>query len=266
MRRYFVPPGKPVRLKDWATEDKHLSPEGKEKSLELLDGLKKRLYDLQVMLHAERKHRLLIILQGMDTAGKDGTIRHVFGGLDPQGIHVATFGKPNERELSHDYLWRIHKETPAAGQITVFNRSHYEDVLAVRVRHLKPPQVWRKRFDHINDFERMLTDEGTTILKFFLHIDQNEQRTRLLKRKNDPRKQWKLMPEDVNDRVLWPHYVEAYEEALSRTATEIAPWYIIPANRKWYRNLAVATIVTETVAALNPGFPKPDFDVSAIDI
>ncbi len=266
MDRYCLGQVKKLRLEDWPTDDKSLCPDGKEASLELLAKIKAELYDLQVRLHAEKKHRLLVILQGMDTAGKDGTIRHVFGGLDPQGVHVATFGKPTALELSHDYLWRIHQEVPARGEIAIFNRSHYEDVLAVRVRHLKPPQVWKKRFDHINDFERMLTDEGVSIVKIFLHISLDEQRERLLKRKNDPRKQWKLMPEDVKDRDLWPHYVEAYEEAIARTSTAHAPWHIIPANRKWYRNVAVADLIRDTLAKLKPTFPKPDFDVAAIDI
>jgi len=266
MDRYCLGQVKKFRLEDWPTDDKSLCPDGKDASLKLLAEIKAELYDLQVKLHAEKKHRLLVILQGMDTAGKDGTIRHVFGGLDPQGVHVATFGKPTALELSHDYLWRIYQAVPSLGEIVIFNRSQYEDVLAVRVRHLKPPEVWKKRFDHINDFERMLTDEGVSIVKIFLHISHEEQRQRLLKRKNDPRKQWKLMPEDVKDRDLWPSYVEAYEDAIARTSTKYAPWHIIPADRKWYRNVAVANLIRGTLADLKPEFPKPGFDVSAIDI
>ncbi len=266
MERYLVKPGSKIRLNQWDPNDKQLCPDGKESSLGKLEKIKDTMSRLQVAFFAEHRKRLLVILQGMDTSGKDGTIRNVFGGVDPQGIRVATFGKPTELELSHDYLWRIHQQVPPKGTITVFNRSHYEDILAVRVRHLKPKSVWSKRFEHINAFEKMLTDEDTLILKFFLHIDDTEQRERLLSRQEKPHKQWKLIPQDIDDRKLWPDYITAYEETISRTSTAWAPWHIIPANRKWYRNLVVADIVTRTLKKANPRFPKPTYDIAALEI
>lgn len=263
---YCVEPGKKIKLTDWDPQEKDFCPEGKDEGVRRLESLKQKLYDLQVPFFAENQRKLLVVLQGMDTAGKDGTIRNVFGGLDPQGIKVATFGKPSTRELKHDYLWRIHRQTPAKGQIGIFNRSHYEDVLAVRVRNLMPKSVWSKRFDHINDFERMMTDEGTTIIKIFLHISFEEQRERLLSRKNTPRKQWKLIPQDVEDRKLWPAYTEAYEDTLSRTSTKDAPWWVVPADRKWYRNLLVASLVCDALQKLNPQYPEPAYDIAAIEI
>ena len=266
MDRYLLKPGTPFKFEEWNPNDKSLFDGNKEAGINELKRLKVQLYELQVALYAERKYRILIVLQGMDTAGKDGTIRHVFGGLDPQGIHVATFGKPSTLELSHDYLWRIHHEAPKVGQITIFNRSHYEDVLAVRVRNLKPARIWSKRFKHIVDFEQMLTDEDTTIVKLFLHIDKEEQKNRLMRRIENPQKHWKLFPEDIKDRKLWPDYEQAYEDAITRTSTNFAPWYIIPANRKWYRNLMIANIMIATLKQLNPQFPHPTFDPSALRV
>jgi len=260
MDNYLLKPGAQFKFDQWNPNDKSWFSGNKEAGVHELHRLKAELYELQVAFYAERKHRIMIVLQGMDTSGKDGTIRHVFGGLDPQGIHVATFGKPSTLEMNHDYLWRIHQQTPKTGQITIFNRSHYEDVLAVRVRQLMPRDVWSKRFKHIVDFEHMLTDENTTVVKLFLHIDNEEQKKRLIKRIEDPSKHWKLFPEDIKDRALWPAYTEAYEEAITRTSTSFAPWYIIPGNRKWYRNLVVASIMVETLKNLDPKFPQPDFD------
>jgi len=202
----------------------------------------------------------------MDTGGKDGTIRHVFEGVNPQGVRVASFKKPTPEELGHDYLWRVHKQTPQNGEIVIFNRSHYEDVLVVRVHSLVPNAVWSKRYDHINAFEHMLAEEGTTILKFFLHIDLEEQRSRLQARLDERRKRWKFNPADLAERKLWPQYMAAYEEALSRTSTRWAPWHIIPANRKWYRNLVVGTIIVETLKGLDMHYPEPDFDPAEITI
>ena len=266
MDTYLLKPNSTFQFKDWNPSDKQRFPENKEAGIAKLAEIKSQIYTHQVALFAEKKHRLLVILQGMDTSGKDGTIRHVFGGLDPQGIHVATFGKPSSLELSHDYLWRIHKETPQVGLITIFNRSHYEDVLAVRVRKLQPQGVWSKRFKHITDFEEMLTDEATTIIKCFLNIDKEEQKTRLMRRIENPNKHWKLHPEDINDRTLWPHYQEAYEEAITKTNTPFAPWHIIPSNRKWYRNLVVAELILPTLQKLNPQFPEPEFDPKALKL
>ena len=263
---YRLKPGDTFKFEQWDPSDKSLFDGNKEAGVEELKQLKAELYDMQVKLFAQRQHRLLVILQGMDTSGKDGTIRHVFGGLDPQGLHIATFGKPSPLELQHDYLWRIHHQAPKTGQITIFNRSHYEDVLAVRVRNLQPRKVWSKRFQHIVNFEQMLCDEQTTILKCFLHIDQDEQKKRLISRIENPAKHWKLFPEDIADRALWPDYVAAYEEAITKTSTTHAPWHIIPANRKWYRNLVVARIMVEALQNLDLRFPEPHFDPSELKV
>jgi PPK2 family polyphosphate:nucleotide phosphotransferase len=216
-----------------------------------------RLDELQQVLFAEDKHRVLIVLQGMDTSGKDGTVRHVFRGVNPVGVDVANFKKPTDLELEHDYLWRVHAKAPRKGEIMIFNRSHYEDVLVVRVHDLVPQEVWERRYGHINDFERMLADEGTTILKFFLHISHDEQKARLQERLDNPDKNWKFEHGDVEERKRWDDYTEAYEAVLSRTSTDHAPWYVIPANRKWYRNLVISTILTERLEALDMQYPPP---------
>jgi PPK2 family polyphosphate:nucleotide phosphotransferase len=239
---------------------------GKNEGRKQLLELNHRLEELQELLHAEHKHKVLIVLQAMDTGGKDGTIRHVFEGVNPQGVRVASFKKPTPEELGHDFLWRVHKQVPGRGEIVIFNRSHYEDVLVVRVHDLAPKGVWSKRYDHINDFERMLVDEGTTILKFFLHIDLDEQKERLQARLDEPNKRWKFNPADLEERKLWPMYVKAYEDAISKTSTDWAPWYVIPANRKWYRNLVVGTVIIEALEDLNMRYPKPEFDPAEIKI
>jgi PPK2 family polyphosphate:nucleotide phosphotransferase len=209
-------------------------------------------------LWAEAKHPVLIVLQGIDAAGKDGTIRHVMDAFNPQGCSVVGFKVPTPLELAHDYLWRVHPNTPAKGTISIFNRSHYEDVLVVRVHELVPETVWRPRYRHINEWERMLTDEGTTIIKLFLYIDRDEQRQRLEARRDDPTKSWKFSSRDLAERELWDRYVEAFEECLERTSTSYAPWHLVPANRKWFRNLAVSRIVAETLEALDPQYPPPE--------
>ncbi|MFN8518028.1 MAG: polyphosphate kinase 2 family protein [Chloroflexota bacterium] len=216
------------------------------------------LTELQERLWAEGRHRLLVVLQGIDAAGKDGTIRHVMDAFNPQGCNVVGFKQPSPVELAHDYLWRIHPHVPPKGQIAIFNRSHYEDVLVVRVHDLVPKSVWGRRYRHINEFERMLVDEGTTIVKLFLYIDRDEQRERLQARLDDPDKRWKFSTGDLGERELWPDYIQAFEDVLERTSTEWAPWYLIPANRKWFRNLAVAHILGETLDALDPRFPQPE--------
>jgi PPK2 family polyphosphate:nucleotide phosphotransferase len=266
MRRYRVRPGSRVELREWDPNDESAFPEGKAAGRERLVELTARLEALQELLFAEHKHKVLIVLQAMDTGGKDGVIRRVFDGVNPQGVRVAAFKAPTPEELDHDFLWRIHRQTPRRGEIVIFNRSHYEDVLVVRVHSLVPEAVWSKRYRHINAFERMLADEGTVILKFFLHIDAEEQKKRLQARLDEPEKRWKFNPDDLKERALWPEYMRAYEEVLSRTSTAWAPWYIIPANRKWYRDLVVSTIITERLAALNMGFPEPTFDPAAITI
>ncbi len=220
-----------------------------------------RLGDLQDRLWAEAKRSVLVVLQGIDAAGKDGTINKVMEAFNPQGCPVTSFKVPSTEELAHDYLWRIHKAVPRKGEIGIFNRSHYEDVLIVRVHDLVPKRVWSKRFDQINAFERHLTDNGTTIVKFFLSIDRDEQRERFQARYDDPTKRWKFSMGDLAERARWDDYQAAFHEALSKTSTGAAPWYVIPADRKWFRNLAVATILADTIAALKPAYPPVAADV-----
>jgi PPK2 family polyphosphate:nucleotide phosphotransferase len=266
MDRYRVKPGTRVNLSEWDTNDKSAFPVNKTEGQQLLADLNRELADLQELLYAENRHKVLIVLQAMDTGGKDGTIRHVFKAVNPQGVRVASFKKPTPEELARDFLWRVHKQVPGTGEIVIFNRSHYEDVLVVRVHNLVSKKVWSKRYDHINDFERMLADEGTTILKFFLRIDLEEQKERLQARLDEPNKHWKFNPADVDERKLWPAYMQAYEDAISKTSTEWAPWYIVPANRKWYRNLVVGTIIVETLKGLEMRYPEPAFDPATITI
>jgi PPK2 family polyphosphate:nucleotide phosphotransferase len=225
-----------------------------------MENLTVELHDLQERLYAAHNRALLIILQGMDTAGKDGTIKHVFGDVNPQGIRLATFKSPTQHELDHDFLWRIHQKTPAKGEIVIFNRSQYEDVLVVRVHQLVPESVWGQRYAHINDFERMLTDEGTTLLKFFLYISKQEQKERLLDRLEEDGKSWKFNPQDLKERNRWGEYIQAYEEMLALTSTVWAPWYMVPANHKWFRNLFVASALVQTLKQLDPQFPEPIVD------
>ncbi|MBX3322084.1 MAG: polyphosphate kinase 2 family protein [Phycisphaeraceae bacterium] len=221
---------------------------------------------LQERLYAEGKRSMLIVLQGMDASGKDGTTRHVFGPLNPQGVRVTSFKQPTALELSHDFLWRVHRAVPAGGMIAVFNRSHYEDVGVVRVNGLVPKEVWQARYEQINAFESLLTSNGTVILKFFLHLSREEQKIRLQDRIDTPRKHWKFSPGDLEERKKWDLYREAYEEAIVRCSTDAGPWFVIPADRKWYRNFAVASVVRETLEAMNPKIPKPSFDPKSIVI
>jgi PPK2 family polyphosphate:nucleotide phosphotransferase len=220
-----------------------------------LDRQRDRLTDLQDRLWAEARHPILIILQGIDTAGKGGTIEHVMAAFNPQGCRVVSFKVPTAIEAAHDYLWRVHRQTPARGEVVIFDRSHYEEVLIVRVHELVPATVWGRRFRHINDWERTLAEEGTTILKFFLAIDRDEQRERLQARFDDTSKRWKFRLGDLEERERWADYQAAFEDAISRTSTEWAPWYVVPSNRKWFRNLAVATIVADTIDDLAPAYP-----------
>lgn len=231
-----------------------------------LPPLNKRLAALQENLWAEGKRSVLVVLQAMDTGGKDGTIRHVFKGVNPQGVKVWSFGVPSEMELAHDYLWRIHHRTPGRGSIGIFNRSHYEDVLVVRVKNLVPEVVWSKRFAQIREFERLLTDEGTTIVKLFLHISKDEQKERLQARLDEPEKNWKFNKSDLDDRALWEDFQEAYRTVLTETSTDYAPWYVIPADRKWYRNLAVSSILIDTLERMDPRHPDPEPDLEDIVI
>jgi PPK2 family polyphosphate:nucleotide phosphotransferase len=220
-----------------------------------------RLASLQDRFWAEAKRSVLVVLQGIDSAGKDGTINKVMEAFNPQGCPVTSFKVPSAEELAHDYLWRVHRAVPRRGEIGIFNRSHYEDVLVVRVHNLVPKSVWSKRFDQINAFEHHLTENGTTIVKFFLSIDKGEQRERFQERYDDPTKRWKFSMGDLEERKRWDDYQAAFDEALSRTSTPEAPWYVIPANRKWFRNLAVATILADTIADLKPKYPPVADDV-----
>jgi PPK2 family polyphosphate:nucleotide phosphotransferase len=266
MKKYLVKPGDKVELRKSNSNDKSYFKGDKEKGKDELQKINARLEELQEMLYAEHKNRILIVLQAMDSGGKDGTIRHVFDGVNPQGVKVASFKVPTKEELDHDYLWRVHKHTPGKGEIVIFNRSHYEDILVVRVHDLVPKSVWRRRFKHIRDFERILADEGTTILKFFLHIDLDEQKERFQARLDTPHKRWKFRLGDLEERKLWENYQTAYEEAISKTSTKWAPWYIIPANSKWYRNLVISRIIVENLESLNMSYPKPEEDLDGVVI
>jgi PPK2 family polyphosphate:nucleotide phosphotransferase len=246
--------------------DGNLLKINKARAVEETIELTKRLGTLQEMLYAEHKHGVLIVLQGMDTSGKDGTINHVFEGVNPQGVRVASFKVPTPEERDHDYLWRIHKETPGKGEIVIFNRSHYEDILVVRIHNFVPESVWSKRFEQINHFEKTLVDEGALVLKFFLHIDKDEQKSRLIDRLQDPTKIWKFNPGDLKERELWDGYMQAYEDALNKTSTGYAPWYVVPANKKWLRNYIIARVLVEALEDLHSQYPKPDFDPTQIVI
>ena len=222
------------------------------------------LAELQTLLFAEGRRSVLVVLQAMDAGGKDGVLREVFVGLNPAGVTVTSFGAPTEDELAHDFLWRIHQHTPADGHIGVFNRSHYEDVLVVRVKQLAPATVWRKRYAHIRHFEQALVDEGTTIVKLFLNISSEEQRDRLQDRIDSPDERWKFRLGDLDDRQLWPAYMEAFGDALTKTSTPSAPWYVVPGDRKWVRNLAVARILRHTLARLDPQPPPADDGIEGL--
>ncbi|MDR3574449.1 MAG: polyphosphate kinase 2 family protein [Anaerolineaceae bacterium] len=254
---FWVKPGSKINLKDIDTSGKKYFDDDKETGQKDMAKYKQDIARLQEILYAEHKQRLLIVLQAMDTAGKDGTTAAVFDGVNPQGVRIANFKTPTLPELDHDYLWRVHPQTPGKGEIVVFNRSHYEDVLVVRVHNLVPEDTWRKRYRHINEFERLLSDEGTTILKFFLHIDLDTQKQRLLDRINTPDKNWKFNPGDIAERNLWPDYMKAYDDALSETSTDWAPWYVVPGDHNWVRDLIAAGIIAETLKKMNPQYPEP---------
>jgi len=260
--KLVVRPDKRITLADWDPGetlglDKEAAAEKTEQNIARLD-------ELQYLMYAEHRRALLVVLQGMDGAGKDGTIRHVMRGLNPQGCRVTSFKAPSTEEADHDFLWRVHRAVPPSGEVAIFNRSHYEDVLAARVRKLVPKNVWTRRYDHINGFEQLLTDSSVVVVKFFLHISKDEQRRRFEERLRDPTKQWKLSPSDFEDRKHWDDYVAAYEDALTRCSTSDAPWLIVPADKKWFRNFAVSRILVETLEALDMRFPKPTVDVSRI--
>jgi PPK2 family polyphosphate:nucleotide phosphotransferase len=224
----------------------------------------KQVAHQQVLLYAEHRHSVLVVLQAMDAGGKDGTIRHVFSGVNPQGVDVASFKQPTSLELAHDFLWRVHAQAPRAGQIVIFNRSHYEDVLVTRVHKLVDKKTCARRYEHIRDFEAQLAESGTTILKFFLHISKEEQLARFAQRLDDSGRNWKISESDYSERELWDDYVDAFEDAISATSTAKAPWYVIPANHKWFRNLAVSQIIADTMADLGLAFPAPSVNLADI--
>lgn len=257
--RYLVAPGSPPDLAQLDPRERVLHPElDKDTSLPVLEDLLERIKQLQHRLYAESRKGLLVVVQAMDCGGKDGVARHIFGRLDPQGIDVIPFKRPTEEELAHDFLWRIHKAVPRKGRIVVFNRSYYEDIIAVRVKRLFPDEVWQRRHRLVEDFEHLLFSEGTAIVKIFLHISREEQKKRLQARLDDPQKHWKFEPGDIEDRRRWDQFQEAYQDLIGRTSTPEAPWFTVPADRKWYRNLVVARIVLEQLEKLDPQFPGPD--------
>jgi PPK2 family polyphosphate:nucleotide phosphotransferase len=231
-----------------------------------LERHRKDLADQQELLYAAQKHSVLIVLQGMDTAGKDGTISHIFSGVNPQGCDVASFKVPTPLEARHDFLWRCHEKTPAAGMITIFNRSHYEQVLWPRVHKVINAKTARENMDQINDFESMLARNGTLILKFFLHISREEQKSRLQSRLDTPEKHWKISEADLKERAYWPQYVDAYEDILSHTSRKDAPWFVIPSDHKWFRNDAISRILVDALSHLKLAYPKPTIDVSKIKL
>jgi PPK2 family polyphosphate:nucleotide phosphotransferase len=257
-RLHRVDPGVGPRLAKVDTSDTSAAPGGKEETRAATEPLAARLAELQDVLWARQEERVLVVLQGIDTSGKGGTVQKVFGLVKPTGLRVTSFNLPTEDELARDYLWRVHANVPAKGEIGVFDRSHYEDVLAVRVLELVPEEQWRRRYDHINDFERLLTDEGTTIVKLFLHISKDEQKARLQSRLDEPTKRWKFKTSDLEARARWDDWETAFEEAIGRTSTEHAPWYVIPADKKWYRDWAVASIMVAVLEGMDLDWPDPD--------
>jgi PPK2 family polyphosphate:nucleotide phosphotransferase len=262
-KQLLVKPGEKLRLKKLDPSDTG-KVESEDAAKEGAERYLKELAHQQTLLYAEHKHSVLVVLQAMDAGGKDGTIRRVFSGVNPQGVDVASFKQPTPIELAHDFLWRVHAQAPKAGQIVVFNRSHYEDVLVTRVHKLVDKKTCVSRYEHIRDFEALLAQSGTTVLKFFLHISKDEQLARFAQRLDDPGRNWKISESDYSERELWDDYVDAYEDAIGATSTDDAPWYVIPSNHKWFRNLAVSQIITDTIADLGLAFPKPSVNIADI--
>lgn len=263
LERFRVRPGAKVNLKeiDPGFKDQH---ESHAHAAEEIVQYQTKLRELQELLYAEGRRSLLVCLQAMDTGGKDGTISHILGAMNPQGCRVVPFRQPSVEEAAHDFLWRVHRAAPATGEVAIFNRSHYEDVLVVRVHDLVPKKIWSHRYERINSFEKGLADHETHILKFYLHISKREQLERFKARLDDPSKQWKISESDYQEREFWNKYRVAYEDALSRCSTEHAPWFIIPADHKWFRNLAVGRILVEYLESLNMSYPKPKVDLARI--
>jgi PPK2 family polyphosphate:nucleotide phosphotransferase len=262
-KQFCIAPGSRVRLKDFDPQfsDGH---ENKKSAQLKIRKLQLRMDELQYRLYAEQKHSLLICLQALDAGGKDGVVRHVIGSMNPQGCRVASFKQPSAEERAHDFLWRIESQTPKRGEVVIFNRSHYEDVLIVRVHDLVPKKVWSQRYEQINDFERRLVANSTHILKFFLHISKAEQLRRFKQRLNDPARQWKISEADYSERERWSSYTSAYEEALSKCSTDSAPWFVIPSDHKWFRNLVISQIIFEMLENLGIKVPKPTVNLADI--
>jgi PPK2 family polyphosphate:nucleotide phosphotransferase len=263
-KKLVVKPESKIRLKhfDPAYHGKH---ESRKSALPEIENNRQKMEQLQFLMYAENKHSLLIVLQGLDAAGKDGVVRHVLTGMNPSGCVAVSFKEPTPEELAHDFLWRVHPHVPGKGKVAIFNRSHYEDVLVVRVHGLAPKKVWSKRYDQINDFEQLIvTENNTAILKFLLHISKDEQLARFKKRLDDPARQWKISESDYKEREYWSAYSEAFEDVLTRTSTEHAPWFIIPSNHKWFRDLAVSQIIVQQMEAMGMEFPKPTVDLAQI--
>jgi PPK2 family polyphosphate:nucleotide phosphotransferase len=258
IKKFRIIPGTRVRLADWDPGDTSSFEVTKEDALDKVTKLKTKLEGLQEKLYAERKHKVLVVLQAMDTGGKDSTIRLVFEGVNPQGVRVVGFKAPTPEEMAHDFLWRVHKVVPQAGEIVIFNRSHYEGVLIERVHKIVPKSMWRKRYNEINDFERTLSEEGTLILKFYLHISKEEQKKRLEERLKDPTKEWKFSVNDLPERKFWKDYMKAYEDAIEKTSTEWAPWYVVPSNHKSLRDYVVASAIVDSMERLGMHYPKLD--------
>jgi PPK2 family polyphosphate:nucleotide phosphotransferase len=263
--RYRVEPGERVSLSD-VNPNESEKYKNEDEVTEELERLRLKLEELQMRLFAESKQSLLIVLQAMDTGGKDGTIKHVFGGVNPQGCQVWPFKVPSAEETAHDFLWRCHARVPARGMITIFNRSHYEDVLVVRVHGLVPEDVWKERYEQINEFERILSLNSTVVVKFYLHISKAEQKERMLARIAEPDKRWKFRSADLAERAHWDDYIAAYEDVVNKCSTDYAPWYVVPANKKWYRNLVIARAITNTLEAMNPQYPQPEENLDKIVI
>lgn len=262
-KQFRIMPGTDVRLKDFDPRfaDNH---ENKKAALQKIERLRKRMDDLQYKLYAERKHSLLICLQALDAGGKDGVVRHVIATMNPEGCRAISFKEPSKEELEHDFLWRIEQQAPRRGEVVIFNRSHYEDVLIVRVHDLVPKKVWSKRYEQINDFERHLVANNTHILKFFLHISKEEQLERFKQRLDDPARRWKISEADYTEREYWDDYMAAYEDALSKCSTGDAPWFVIPADHKWFRDLAISEIIVDTMEKLGIALPAPTVDIADI--
>jgi PPK2 family polyphosphate:nucleotide phosphotransferase len=261
---YQPKPGKTVKLADY--DPNHVAGMTKAESREVLDDLRDRLKDLQEMLYAHSTQSLLVVFQAMDTGGKDGVIKDVFKGVNPIGLRIAPFKAPTSVELAHDFLWRVHQQTPPLGYIGIFNRSHYEDVLVVRVNELVSKSVWSARYDHINNFEHLLADNGTRVIKFYLNISKDEQKERLQARLDNPDKHWKFSKGDLPVREQWDDYMAAYEDVLTKCNTEEAPWVIVPSNKKWFRNVVVAQTLVNTLESMKLSFPQPEEDLSDVVI